>query len=396
MTTLPSVGVIVVNWNTRASLDGALRSLSPTDLPHPLKIVVVDNASTDDSVEWVRSRHPQVHLIANSKNLGFGAAVNQAAALAQQPYLLIMNADVLCSPSAIAALAAFLDGHPKAGCAGPQLLNPDGTLQLSWGKDPALLNEFIQRHWWRRLEQEKGQRRLRQVAGLSQKVDWVLGACFLIRKSAFDQIGRMNESYFMYFEEADLFRRLRKKGWEIWYLPGAQAIHEGKASTSQSSSEMAKSYRESQIRYYRSHQGILQTVGLQVYLAAKKIFGKNCHGPLPFLRSKTGASPPTRLKTFRAGPVAALRRLRCDCVAPVADCAGIHSVVRRRAAARTARACCPKRYRQAKVANASCPGPRGRISQKQILALGASSPGRALSGPALHAASGTRLGHRVR
>lgn len=272
MTSPSALGIVIVNWNTRIHLLKALELLCQPSAPD-LHIVVIDNASEDGSVAAVAAQFPKVQVIANSENLGYAAAVNQGAAQIQQPCILVMNADVQCPLATVVAMELSMRQNPRMAAVGPQLFNSDGTLQLSWGKDPSLVHEFVQRWWWRKLEQQPGQRILLHAADHPKKVDWILGACFLVRKEAFDQVGGMERSFFMYFEEADLFRRLRNANWDVWYLPSVQAIHEGRASTSQNSVRMMECYRKSQIQYYRRHNGMVQTALLIFYLAIKRLLG---------------------------------------------------------------------------------------------------------------------------
>lgn len=253
----PSASALLVNWNTRDRLIDSLEALRPRAAgPAPtLPIVVVDNASSDGSAALVRARYPDITLLANQTNRGYGAAVNQGMAALRTPYVFVANADARATPTAIQRLRLFLDQHPRAAIAGPALLNPDGSLQLSWGREPHFFTEAQQRWWWRRLERAAGQPDLRRYAREARPVDWVLGAAFLVRQAAFNAVGGMDEGYFMYFEEADLCSRLRRTGWEVWYAPVAQVTHVGRASTSQARDEMAVAYRRSQLRYYRRFHG---------------------------------------------------------------------------------------------------------------------------------------------
>ena len=264
------VGVVIVNWNTRTQL---LRCLDPlTQGPSDtwaVSLLVVDNGSTDGSVAAVQESHPHVRVLANPTNVGYAAAINQALPLLHQPYLLIANADVECSPKAIEQLANFLESHPRAAIAGPKLTDSDGALQLSWGRIPSLTNEFLQRWWWRRLERQPGQRALRRIAAHPRAVDWVLGACLMIRRQVFLSLGGFDERYFMYFEEVDFCTRARQVGWEIWYVPDAVVVHEGRASTRQRPDEMSAAYRQSQLRFYRRFHGPWEASCLRGYLWMK-------------------------------------------------------------------------------------------------------------------------------
>lgn len=265
--------MVLVNWNTRRHLLLGLAALTegPQGMPQA-NVVIVDNGSSDGSVTAVQAAYPDVRVIANASNPGYGAALNQGVAATRAPYLLLANADVECPPATVEALAAFLASHPHVGVVGPQLRAPEGTLQLSWGRDPHLVTECWQRWWWRRLEARPGQRWLRRAAAASQRVDWVLGACLMIRRATLDAIGGFDPRYHMYFEEVDVMTRARRAGWETWYVPAAVVVHHGRASTAQLPEAMALAYRRSQMQYYRRFHGAWAAALLQAYLRAKLVW----------------------------------------------------------------------------------------------------------------------------
>ena len=267
---MPSLDVVIVNWNTRQQLLSGLEALAQPAPGSPVgTVVVVDNASTDGSAQDVRARHASLQVIANSTNVGYGAAVNQGMAATTSRFVWVANADVVSSPDTLAALADFLEAHPTVALVAPRLRHADGTVQLSWGREPHLGTEFLQRWWWRRLEAEPGQPKLARHTVTARRVDWVLGAAFLIRRAAFDALKGFDPSYFMYFEEVDFCSRARRAGWEIWYVPTADAIHAGRASTGQIPHDMAVAYRRSQLKYYRQFHGPIAAGLLGWYLKAK-------------------------------------------------------------------------------------------------------------------------------
>ena len=266
----PTLTVVIVNWNTREYLLRGLAVLagSGSSPRHPM--IVVDNASTDGSVEAVRAFAPAVTLIANTTNVGYAAAANQGIAKADTPYLLVANADLTCSPETADYLADFLGRHPHAAVVGPRLEYPGSRLQLSWGPEPHLWSEFVQRGWWRRLERRPGQSWLQRAAARPRRVDWVLGACLGLRRAAWETIGGFDPDYFMYFEEVDLCTRLRRGGWEIWYDPTARATHDAGASVAHATEAMAAAYRRSQLRDYQRFHGPVAAACLRGYLWMKR------------------------------------------------------------------------------------------------------------------------------
>lgn len=264
---IPPPSVVFVAWNTRQQILAALRALASNGAPGS-PVVVIDNASNDGTAEAVAAAFPGVRVIVNPTNLGYGAAINQGVAATNTPYVLVANADVECSPTTVAQLTEFLDQHPRVAVVGPRLVSPEGRLQLSWGRQPSLWHEFVQRWWWRLLE-AYAQPWFARAAARLQRVDWVLGACFLVRREAFQAVQGMDDRYFLYFEEVDLCTRLRQAGWEIWYLPSAQAVHHGRASMGLVPEAMALQYRRSQLAYYRRYHGPAAAGLLQGYLWVK-------------------------------------------------------------------------------------------------------------------------------
>jgi N-acetylglucosaminyl-diphospho-decaprenol L-rhamnosyltransferase len=233
----PYLSVIIVNWNTRELLRECLAELSKdegqrTKVVHlsslifgpSSEVIVIDNASSDGSVEMVRREFPAVRLIVNESNLGFARANNGGIAASRGRYVLLLNSDTLASASALDTLIAFMDAHPEAGVVGPRLLRPDGAPQpYAFGGDPTLaylarrgLNRLLRRrylHDWN--------------TNAIQEVDWVSGACLMARRAAIEQAGPLDESMFMYFEDNEWCLRIRKVGWKVFYDPQAAIVHLG-------------------------------------------------------------------------------------------------------------------------------------------------------------------------
>ncbi|MBN1484709.1 MAG: glycosyltransferase family 2 protein [Chloroflexia bacterium] len=252
----PVLGVIVVSYNTADLLRDCLLSLQRCSLP--LHIVVVDNASSDGSAAMVRSNFPLVRVIANTENRGFAAATNQGlrALPAGTDYALLLNPDSTVRPGALETLVDFMQRHPRVGAAGPRLLNPDGSLQENAFTFPTLLMGFLDffplhgRIYHSRLNgryypQMRGQRPF--------PIDHPLGACLLLRSSALDQVGLLDEGYFIYVEEVDLCYRLKQAGWQVYHVPGAQVVHHGGQSTRQIPNRMFIELHRSRWRFFRRY-----------------------------------------------------------------------------------------------------------------------------------------------
>ncbi len=249
------LSIIIVNWNTRDLLAKCLESIAAHPPESAFEVLVVDNASDDGSAQMVRERFAWVHLIENQENVGFARANNQAIRQCQGQYILLLNSDTEVLPGALEELVAFMESHPRAGAAGARLLNSDGSLQPSC--HPMLTPG---RELWRLLFLERVRARAtypmhRWDDTSPRQVEVIKGACLLLRREALNQIGLLDESYFMYTEEVDLCYRLARAGWELWWVPTAAVIHHGEASSSQIAQAMYIQLYRSKIQFYRKFGG---------------------------------------------------------------------------------------------------------------------------------------------
>lgn len=227
--------IVVVNHNTCEELRNFLVSLGVWRN----KTIVVDNASTDGSAEMVRSSFPAVELVRNSVNIGYGAAANQIfrshPAAANANYLLLSNTDILVQPNSVEALVAELESEPTAGIAGPLLRNGDGSLQRSCfalpGSSLWMLDNDVACAILSRVPAMRGALLRAWEHDSPRSVPWIKGAFLLIRRSAFEEVGGFDESYFMYYEETDLCLRLGRLGWSTRFTPASVVVHFGGAST---------------------------------------------------------------------------------------------------------------------------------------------------------------------
>lgn len=256
MEQMSRMAVTVINHNTCDHLYHCLRSLAMQD---GTEIIVVDNASSDGSVQMVRRNFPWVRLMVNADNPGYGAAANQALGSTSADYVLLLNSDTCLWPGALAALQQYLDCHPAVAVAGPRLLNPDGSLQPSCYPFPGLASLFFQESGLEPLLARLPIWRERNLRAWShdrpRAVPWVLGAALAIRRAPFQAIGGFEEDFYMYLEETDLCYRLWRRGWEVHFTPGATVEHSGGASTKQRRAEMRIAYFRSVTRFYRRHFG---------------------------------------------------------------------------------------------------------------------------------------------
>jgi N-acetylglucosaminyl-diphospho-decaprenol L-rhamnosyltransferase len=220
-----------------------------------VETVVLDNASHDGSAAAVAEHYPQVRLLALDDNLGFAAGVNRAAAAATGGALLVLNADARMEPGSLVALADFLDAHPRAALVAPALRYPDGRPQSAAFRFPGLTQVLLDLFPVDRLAETpiNGRVHLTEPA----QIDHPLGACMLIRRTAWQHVGPLDEGYFMYLEEVDWCQRARSRGWQVWQQPHAVAIHHGGAATRQQPDAMYAQLWRSRLRYYQRFGGPL-------------------------------------------------------------------------------------------------------------------------------------------
>ena len=255
----PTLSIIVVNWNTREFLEQCLCALERVVVDREgVELFVVDNASTDGSAEMVAGRFGWVNLIANQENVGFARANNQAILRSRGKYALLLNSDTEVRPGAVQRLLAFMEDRPQAGAAGARLLNADGSLQPSC--HPMLTPE---REFWRltfldRLAPRATYDMERWETDRPRRVDVIKGACLLLRREALDEVGVLDEGYFMYTEEVDLCYRLGAAGWGCWWVPQAEVVHHGGASARQAAQEMYVHLYRSKVHFYRKFGGAHQ------------------------------------------------------------------------------------------------------------------------------------------
>jgi GT2 family glycosyltransferase len=257
------LSIVVVSWNTRDLLATCLASLNatpgrPAQIDGiPSEVFVVDNASADGSPAMVHERFPWVHLIVNDDNVGFARANNQALPHCSGEYVLLLNPDTEVRSRAIQRLVEFMETHPDAGAAGARLLYPDGRLQVSCHPAPTLAREV-----WRLLHLDAvaayGSYRMAEWSQHTpRQVDVAQGACLLLARAALERIGGFDERYFIYSEEVDLCRRLRRAGWPVWWVPTATVVHHTGQSTRLAAEAMFVRLYQGKILYFRKHEGRL-------------------------------------------------------------------------------------------------------------------------------------------
>ena len=257
----PEIAAIIVNYNAGAELERALRSIADDLADHAWEGVVVDNASIDGSGAAVDAFAANVRLARNSTNVGFARAVNQGLAATSAPHVLIMNPDCRLMAGAAGTLRAILDTYPQCAIVGPRILNPDGSMQGSARGDPDMLTGLFGRTTLlRKLSPFLPIAKRNIVVDEALRggeesviVDWLSGACMLARREALDAVEGFDERFFLYWEDADLCRRLRARGYHIRYVPGATAIHRVGQSSRTARVSAIRAFHESAYLYYARH-----------------------------------------------------------------------------------------------------------------------------------------------
>ena len=241
--------IVIVSYNTRADLENCLQSLHahPPRVPHD--IVVVDNASRDGSVEAVRARWPDVNVIALNSNVGFAAANNTAIRRTESELLLLLNSDTIVPAGSIDALIAALHELSGASVVGPKIVDANGDAELSYGRMMTPLAELRQKL----LARGASRRKITSLTSKTREVDWVTGACMLVRRRDAEAAGLLDERYFMYCEDVDFCAAVRANGGRVYFTPLAHIVHLRGRSWRESAVRSSESYRRSQVAFYRKH-----------------------------------------------------------------------------------------------------------------------------------------------
>jgi len=303
------VSVIIVNWNTRGLLRNCLESVYERAGDVEFEVIVVDNASTDGSVEMVKNDFDSVRLIENIENRGFAAANNQAMAVTKGRYVLLLNSDTVVLDDAVARTVNFADAHPRAAVTGCRVLNSDGTLQPTCFMFPSILNMLLSSTYLYKLfpgSRFFGRERMTWWDRSDvRQVDVVTGCFMLVRREAIDQVGMMDERFFMYAEETDWCYRFKEHGWQVIFAPVARIIHLGGQSTAKRPVAMIVQLRLSILMFIRKHRGRFARLAARVLTAMFFIVRL----PVWFariFRSGHRAEAATKLQAYSTGIVHAL------------------------------------------------------------------------------------------
>lgn len=254
------LSIVLVCWNNKDYLVPCLHSLYGSQMRTRCEVVVVDNGSTDGSIEVLAQEFPQVRVIQNTENVGLSRASNQGIQATTGRYILLLNNDTLVNGRSLDALTEFLDTQPDAGAVGGELLNPDGSFQSGYASFSSLPQEFLiatglgDRLWSGYPSHGRSDK--------VKRVDWLSSACLMLRREALEQVGLLDEQYFVYGDEADLQFRLKHAGWQIYYLPNAAIIHFGGRSMNRW--RRRRLVYRGKLLFYKKRYSPLPTLGLRM------------------------------------------------------------------------------------------------------------------------------------
>lgn len=248
--TAGGIAAVIVNYESGPALARCAEGLLAEGVS---ELVVVDNGSTDGSVALLERAVPEAAVVVTGRNLGYGSAANRGVASTNASVVLVCNSDVVVAPGVLAALADAMQADPRRALAGPLIRKPDGERYPSARRFPSMVdaaghaaiglftprNRFTRAYHQADLERE----------ATTTDVDWVSGACFLVRRAAFEEVGGFDEAYFMYAEEVDLCWRLGRTGWRVAYVPAAEVTHLQGVSTDRHPYRMIVEHHRSALRF---------------------------------------------------------------------------------------------------------------------------------------------------
>ncbi|MBC8100419.1 MAG: glycosyltransferase family 2 protein, partial [Armatimonadetes bacterium] len=263
------ISVIIISWNVADLLLKCLASLQTSSGRYTMEIIVVDSASSDNSVAQVRQAYPDVILLPQTENIGFVRGNNVGLQAAQGRYLLLLNPDTEVIGAAVAEMVDYLEAHPQIGMVGPHTLNTDGTTQSSRRRFPDGRMAFFESTWLQPYAPQHWLDRYyitQPPDDVVLEVDWVQGSALMARHAVYTQIGGLDPAYVMYYEELDWCKRAKAAGWGVIYLGTAQITHHGGKSTEQAAARKHIYFQESKLRYFRKFHGRALATALRLFL----------------------------------------------------------------------------------------------------------------------------------
>lgn len=280
----PDLSVVIVSWNVKALLRKCLLSLAASegwglwrsDAPpsaearRTLEVWVVDNASSDGSREMLQQEFPDVGLVASTENLGFTRANNVGIERCRGRYIMLLNPDTEVAADALSVLVDYLDGTEDVGIVGPKILDSDGEVQPSRRRFPTFGTAFVEstvlQQWFPRNRALARYYMWDKPDDTLQDVDWLEGACLVARRAVIEDVGGLDERFFMYSEELDWCQRAKEAGWRVVYVPTARITHHGGKSSEQVAAAKHIHFQRSKIAYYTKRFGSLRGALLRWFL----------------------------------------------------------------------------------------------------------------------------------
>lgn len=275
------LSIVIVNWNVCDLLRDCLKSIQTTTHNITYEVIVVDSASSDQSVEMVKAEFPTVKLYAQHENVGFTRGNNIGLNVATGRHLLLLNPDTVVLDHAIEQMVTYLDQNPSVGIVGAHTLNTDGTHQSTRRRFPTFITALFESTW---LQSYAPQSILNHFYVYDipndaiAPVDWVQGSALMARREVYDQIGGLDTKFVMYSEEVDWCKRAKDQGWDVIYHGGAKIIHHGGQSTAQIAAKKHIYFQESKLRYFRKHHGAFQAQLLRLFLMLNYLWEIVLHG----------------------------------------------------------------------------------------------------------------------
>lgn len=259
MNSAPEIAVIIVSYNTRDLLLECLASVAGSAASYEVELLVVDNGSEDGSCEEARRVYPQTTTICNDVNLGFGAACNQGIRATGAPYILLLNSDARLTPQALRALYDCMRSNERCGAAGCELISPSGARMNNTKNFLTPFNQALELLGIRLPSRYLGRTHEPKIepGQTDCDIDWIDGACLMLRRAALDEIGLLDEQFFMYSEDEDLCSRLKAHKWLICFSRAGTAIHHGGATSKKYKRDMLFHFYRSQMLYLLKHNGRL-------------------------------------------------------------------------------------------------------------------------------------------
>ncbi len=260
----PELSIIIVNYNRCDLILNCLKSIFDNPPSRSFEIIVVDNASADNSAQNVEQNFKNVKLIKNHTNKGFAVANNQALQIARGKFILFLNSDTIVLKDSIDILAEFLEKTPQAGLCSPKLLNPDGSIQPNvyrFATFRSILARYTIFKYFGLFKKDRDFYRMRKFSYDSvAQIDRPMGAAMMAVKDTLEKINNFDENFFFYFEDADLCLELKKAGFKIYFIPNSQIVHIGRASSETLDSHKTDmTFYRSMFYYFRKHRGRFNT-----------------------------------------------------------------------------------------------------------------------------------------